>query len=211
MRQWGPMSLEDLARHSCIEHNASLAHRDCREDREYAPTSISARIFERLTKDSSDGIGLTLEDIARARVRREKESLKHCNVPLDRIHAEIARGEMALVVDIFGKPEKESGELEIGIDVLHKWWMAERFPEGWAPQKRLGLLATIRTAGELRADMRELEKTDRDATEKTERKERKNTWRKEEEKLDFTLKKAFTDEKLQLDEKAEAKENAERV
>lgn len=126
--------------------------------------------------------------------------MEHCQVPLDKIHAEIARGEMALVVALFGKPRKEDGELEIGIDVLLKWFVHERFPEGWAPQKKLGLLSTIRTAGELRADMQQLEKIDRESTENKKRKTRRNTARKYEEEFDATLKKALTHEKLPLDE-----------
>lgn len=201
------MSLQDLARHSCIEHNASLAHRDCRRDSEYAPTEVAARVLDRLTKDSSDGIGLTVDDVARARVRREKESMSHCRVPLDQIHAEIARGEMALVVDIFGKPLKENGEPELGIKLLQEWWMDERFPEGWAPQKKVGLLATIRTAAEIRTDMRELEKIDRDASRKTKKIEKKRTWRKEEEDLTLTLKKTLTDEDSKFAERLRGSAN----
>lgn len=177
-----------------------MAHRDCNEDNEYAPTRAAAKFAERLQEDSSDGVGLTLEDIASARVRREKESKECGKVSLDKVHAEIARGEMALVLDIFGKPRKD-GELEIGSDLLLKWFMEERLPDGWVPKKKLGLLATIRTAGELRASMQELEKVDKAEKKKVKTRERHNTWRKDQEEFDFKLKKAFTDEKLQLDEK----------
>lgn len=200
MKQWGSISLQDFARHSCIEHDASLAHRDCREDSEYAPTRAAAKITEKLKEDSSDGVGLTHEDIARARVRREKESKECGKVSLDKVHAEIARGEMALVLDLFGEP-REDGELEIGLDLLRKWFLEERLPDGWVPQKKLGLFATIRTAGELRTSMQELEKAAKAVEKEVKTRERHNTWRKDQEEFDFKLKKAFTDEKLQLDEK----------
>lgn len=188
LRQWGSISLEDLARHACIEHNASLAHYDCKKTQEYAPSEVATMFFERLLKDSSDGKGLTIEDIARARVRREKESQDGGGVPLDPIHAEIARGEMALVLDIFGTPLKEGGELEVPVDLLQQWWVPyERFPPGWAPHKKQGLLETIRTAAQIRTAMRVAEKKNENEAKMRREKEQNETWRKDGENLDEVL------------------------
>jgi hypothetical protein len=79
------MSLKDLARHGCVEHNASLAHGDAIEDKEYAPTLVDESYLRLLLADSKDGVGLTVEDIAKARVRRESA----CPQPLDGVHAVI--------------------------------------------------------------------------------------------------------------------------
>jgi hypothetical protein len=79
------MSLKDLARHGCVEHNASLAHGDAIDGKEYAPTSVDESYLRLLFGDSKDGVGLTAEDIAKARVRRESAYSQ----PLDGVHAEI--------------------------------------------------------------------------------------------------------------------------
>jgi hypothetical protein len=79
------MSLKDLARHGCVEHDASLGHRDVVEDKEFAPTLVDESYLRLLLADSKDGVGLTAEDVAKARVRRESE----CPQALDGVHAEI--------------------------------------------------------------------------------------------------------------------------
>lgn len=81
------MSLKDLARHGCVEHDASLVHDDVVVGKEYAPTAIDDEFMKLLIKDSEDGIGLTAEDIAKARFRRESA----CAQPLDAVHAEIGK------------------------------------------------------------------------------------------------------------------------
>jgi len=79
------MSLKDLARHELLEHDASLAHTDAIEGKEYAPTVVDKLYLKLLIADAKDGVGLTTEDIARARVRRESAYAK----PLDPVHAAI--------------------------------------------------------------------------------------------------------------------------
>ena len=79
------MSLKDLARHGCVEHDASLAHMDVIGDQEFAPNAIDESYLRLLLADSKDGVGLTAKDIAKARVRRETE----CPQVLDGVHAEI--------------------------------------------------------------------------------------------------------------------------
>jgi len=79
------MSLKDLARHGCVEHNASLAHGDANDGKEYAPIRVDESYLKQLLADSKDGVGLTAEDIAKARVRRESDYPQ----PLDGVHAEI--------------------------------------------------------------------------------------------------------------------------
>ncbi|KAF7981770.1 hypothetical protein HWV62_31841 [Athelia sp. TMB] len=97
--QWGKVSLGDLARHGCIEHSASVGHGDPLPGDEYAPTTWDKTYVQRLLDESSDGQGLRLRDFAMARVKREADYDK----PLDALHAEIARGEMGLVLALFGR------------------------------------------------------------------------------------------------------------
>ncbi|KZP18889.1 Cloroperoxidase, partial [Athelia psychrophila] len=97
--QWNKVSLGDLARHGCVEHDGSLGHRDAPPDAEYAPSSWDAEYVQRLLDHSADGAGLRLRDIALARVKREAEY----PTPMDALHAEIARGEMGMVLALFGR------------------------------------------------------------------------------------------------------------
>ncbi|ETW83610.1 hypothetical protein HETIRDRAFT_449299 [Heterobasidion irregulare TC 32-1] len=97
--QFRHLSLADLARHGAIEHDVSLAHTDAHASAEYAPCRIDKKALAALLRDSADGRVLTARDVAHARVRRESR----LRVPLDHVHAEIARGEMALVLGVFGQ------------------------------------------------------------------------------------------------------------
>jgi hypothetical protein len=65
------------------------------------------------------------------------------------MHAEIARGEMALALDIFGQQENADCQ-GVPLDVLREWLAEERLPEGWKPTHAQGLLQTIRTTRKIR-------------------------------------------------------------
>jgi hypothetical protein len=134
--QFKMMSLYDLRRHNGVEHNASLVHVDTWFGYEYAPARYDKALYNALEADSHDGQTLTINDFARARNRREEES-----GALDATHAEIARGEVALVLDIFGQEDRR-----IGIDTLHQLWCEERFPRGFKPTHQQTLARSILTA-----------------------------------------------------------------
>ena len=144
--QAGPFSLKDLARHNRIEHDASLVHNDTKGRNEYAPTTPDLSLVKKLLHQSKDGHVLTAEDVARARVKRESI----CPV-IDLLHAEIARGEMAMVLGIFGQGDAD--HRGVPLDFLREWLTEERLPEGWKPTHTQGLLQTIRSAWELRSLM----------------------------------------------------------
>ncbi|TFY57029.1 heme-thiolate peroxidase, partial [Rhodofomes roseus] len=93
--------LQDLSRHNCIEHDASLVHPDVGFRDEYAPIEMHLHMLEDLMRYSKDGVVMTPDDVARARVAREAAY----TIPMDKIHAEIARGEMAIVLQLFNNPE----------------------------------------------------------------------------------------------------------
>ncbi|KAH9177618.1 Cloroperoxidase [Lactarius sanguifluus] len=124
--QIGAFGLNDLARHNRIEHDASLVHDDTKAE---------------------DGRVLTAEDIARARVERESQ----CPA-LSSLHAEVARGEMAIALGLFGQENADHQE-GVPLEMLHQWLAEERLPEGWKPTHTQGLLQTIRTAREIRSLM----------------------------------------------------------
>lgn len=143
------MSLADLARHNLIEHDASLFHVDAHDEDEYAPSAVN----ESLIKTAIDEGGrykpghMTLEDVANIRVKREAESR-----PLDGVHAEIARGEMAVAIGILGG---ENAVTEgIDMDVLRLWIRQERLPDGWKPNHTQGLYQTYKMTTVIRERMK---------------------------------------------------------
>lgn len=134
LSQYSVLSLADLSRHNYIEHNASLGHRDAIGDEEYAPWKASPMLIDQLLNQSTDGQFMNMHDFAMARVIREK-AYSH---PLDALHEEIARGEMSMVLGIFGQ-----GNETVPVEWIREWWLNERFPEGFVPSREQTLLKTV--------------------------------------------------------------------
>lgn len=174
----GPFELHDLARHNKIEHDASLFHPNIGPREEYAPIHGEARLLRAFLAMSADGRVITPEDLARVRVQREAET------PLDPLHAEIARGEMAIVLNMFNNPDPTlhaagvplqprislfrlvrtllhrpdtgaSRPLDgVPIDRLRYWFEHERIPPGWEPYHETTLLDTVATSMRIRRAMK---------------------------------------------------------
>ncbi|TDL18388.1 Cloroperoxidase [Rickenella mellea] len=154
--QFVDFSLSDLGRHNRIEHNASLVHGDAGPN-EYAPTRVVDAALERLLGDSRDGRYLTAEDVGEARVRRESVY----KTEIDGFHAEVARGEMALVLGIFGHHNTDApsdGVDHVPLDIAKTWFKEERLPEGWKPSHRQTLIETVKASTAIRHAMQELRK-----------------------------------------------------
>lgn len=149
LAQYRHLSLADLARHNLIEHDASLFHLDAHNEDEYAPIPVN----ESLIKTTLEEGGryhpgrMTLEDVANIRVKREAESR-----PLDGVHAEVARGEMAVAIGILGG-ENAAAE-GVDMDVLRLWVRQERLPDGWRPNHTQGLYRTYRMTTVVRERMK---------------------------------------------------------
>jgi hypothetical protein len=150
LEQMGSFGLDDLARHNRIEHDASLVHDDTPERDEYAPISPDSTLVRQFLNTAKDGHLMTAEDIARARVVRESQS--HV---LDNLHAEIAKGEMAIVLGLFGEPR--SAKHGIPVDTLRVWITEERLPDGWKPTHKQGLLQTIHSSRQISSHMKRIE------------------------------------------------------
>jgi len=145
------MDLRDLARHNRLEHDASLAHADTAPGDDYAPTEPDADLLAKFCQEVRGGEGgsLEVEDAARSRVRREGE----CK-PLDGIHAAVARGEMGLVLSVFGV--KEGERLGVPVKWLREWMLDERLPAGWKPSHTTGILLMHKRTGEVQTAMKKL-------------------------------------------------------
>lgn len=143
-----------------VEHDASIVHRNTPPGETYAPIEVDRELLAEFVKEArtevevevetvtADGQKkkekqkqkltlLTTADVGRARVRRERES------PLDAIHAEIARGEVAIIMAVW-ETETEEGVSGTRMDWLERWLGEERLPEGWRPIKRVGLFDTMK-------------------------------------------------------------------
>ena len=158
------ISLHDIGKHNAVEHDASLVHHDTPEGQSYAPIEIDHSMVDALVSDVKPSLAeidkspdptakflMNYEDVARARVRREAE----CK-PLDAVHAEIARGEMAIILGVWEvKTEDKAG---IPMDYFKQWIAEERLPDGWKPDHSQGLLNVISRSSQIRGAMKQMRK-----------------------------------------------------
>jgi hypothetical protein len=162
LRKFGRVSLYEIGKHNAIEHNASLVHHDTPGVQTYAPIEIDNSLVDALVADvkpspaeieeSSDPTAkflMNYEDVARARIRREAE----CK-PVDGLHAEIARGEMAIILGVWEVKTKD--KVGIPVDYLKRWIEEERLPDGWKPDHTQGLLDVINRSSQIRGAMNQM-------------------------------------------------------
>ena len=165
LRRVTNVSLEEIGRHRMIEHDASLVHADTPPGVALAPAKVQKYLVELLLNDAYtedfDAAGgdyprpalITESTVARARIRREKESK-----PLDGLHAEIARGEMGIILGVMEK--REGNEVGVPVEWMRQWIGKERMPTGWQPTHTQGLLDTLRRSKAIGAAMEELRKAE---------------------------------------------------
>ncbi|KAF8075740.1 Chloroperoxidase [Lyophyllum atratum] len=159
LRRFRNLDLYDIGRHGCIEHDASLVHRDASQGQEFAPISINDRLVDRLLADAKtgneEGEGpeagdrrtlMDASDVARARIRREKDSR-----PLDAMHSEIARGEMAIILGVW--ETKAGTNVGVPVEWMREWIGHERLPKEWKATHVQGLFDVMKRASSIRAAM----------------------------------------------------------
>ena len=164
LRKFTRISLHDIGKHNAVEHNASLVHHDIPQGQTYAPIEIDHSLVDALISDvkpspaeiekSPDPTAkflMNYEDVARARVRREAE----CN-SIDGLHAEIARGEMAIILGVWEVKTKD--KVGIPVDYLQRWIGEERLPDGWKPDHTQGLLDVVNRSSQIRNAMDQMRK-----------------------------------------------------
>ena len=153
LQQFGRISLGDLARHNHIEHDASLVHHNTELEAEYAPCEVDDALVDALCSDArpsgDKGLRMNAEDVARARIRRENES-----PVLNFLRAEIARGEMAIALGVFGG--KNGSHDGVPIEWLKEWIQYERLPRGWKYTHTQGFLESAKAATDIRNAMKRL-------------------------------------------------------
>jgi hypothetical protein len=154
LQQFGRICLGDLARHNHIEHNASLVHKDAEFEAVYAPCDVDDNLLEAFCSDVKE-LGtkearMNAEGVARARIRRENESAE----PLDGLHAELARGEMAIALGVFGG--RNGARDGVLMKWLKEWFKHERLPRGWKPTHTQGIFLSIKMSMDIRNAMNRL-------------------------------------------------------
>lgn len=165
------LDLFDVGKHNRIEHDASLVHEDTYIGENFAPPRVHPEYVREIVADvrppvpselvEDEGILVDATDVARMRVRRQRLSR-----PLDGAHAEIARGEMGIILGVWERrwtSSEVSKSRGIPLPWLINWLRYERLPEGWAPDHEQGLLDTIRRSKSIRSAMEEMQAATTDA------------------------------------------------
>ncbi|KAF8808281.1 Cloroperoxidase [Phlegmacium glaucopus] len=165
------INLYEIGKHGRVEHDASLVHHDTPEGQDFAPIEIDHSLVDALISDVKPSLPeitagpdptakflMNYEDVARARVRREKQ----CK-PLDGAHAEIARGEMAIILGVWEVKTKD--KVGIPVDYIKRWIGEERLPDGWKPDHTQGLFNVIKRSIEIRSAMDKMKKDSQEAKE----------------------------------------------
>ncbi|KAF8581413.1 Cloroperoxidase [Ramaria rubella] len=135
------ISLHDLARHNCVEHDASMVHKNTAPGALFAPIMCCPILLDELLKGHQP---FTLHRVAQRRVELE------CVSSIDAVHQEVARGEWALVLDIFGRQR----EGKIPTDFMRVWLDQNEFPKGWEPHHKQGLIDTVRMSRRINKQMK---------------------------------------------------------
>jgi len=139
------ISLHDLSLHGGVEHDASIVHKNTARGQKYASERIETSLLEGFFQNRTT---VDINDIAYRRAELEYVS------GIDPIHAEVARGEWALVLDIFGKAH----DGKIPTPFLREWLRDNRFPAGWRPNHVQGLLETVLTSRNIKNAMADARK-----------------------------------------------------
>jgi len=131
------VDLDRLAKHNIIEHDASLSRRDTQLPDIYSPIPADLSLVDQLM-GVSPGTFLVLKDLAAARVIRESQAV---GGSLSSLHAEIAKAESALILQVFGG---ENQEVDKG--ALRVWLVDGRLSDCWkSPKGRIGIRTTSST------------------------------------------------------------------
>ncbi|KAF7334493.1 hypothetical protein MVEN_02278800 [Mycena venus] len=160
--RFGRITLFDIGRHNAIEHDASVVHLDCPPGEKYAPIAIQQDFVndfaEHVRQAASTAAGrelaeaevvVTMHDMAATRVRRESSSKS-----LDVIHANIASGELAAILDIWNRTV--DGKQGVPLPWIRTWLSLERLPEGWRPDHTQTLRNQLKGVKAIRAEMKKI-------------------------------------------------------
>ncbi|KIK61199.1 hypothetical protein GYMLUDRAFT_43276 [Collybiopsis luxurians FD-317 M1] len=135
--QW--LSLDALAAHNVIEHDASLVHDNAPLGAKFAPIDVNWTLVDDLVSRYPDGLGIV--HLAEARVKRERMLQREKRPELDLLHGEIAHGEAALAWLLM-----KDAQGVVGTETVRQWFGQETFPGSYViPEEEV----TLRKAREI--------------------------------------------------------------
>jgi hypothetical protein len=144
----GLINLDNLAKHGIIEHDASLTRKDLAEGDQI---TLQPNLVQELLDDSPNEY-ITMESLARTRVRRDEYSVsKGSGIPMNMVQQLLSFGEAATILEAFGERVEGYKELVTRKEYVKTWLLEERFPDGWKPVNK----ATLRFGFGLAARMQE--------------------------------------------------------
>jgi len=162
IKRIGRITLFDLGLHNAVEHDASVVHLNCPPGQKDAPIEIQPALVDQFAasvveaasasagrKLSEADVVVTGHDIVQTRIRREKLSK-----PLDAVHAEIARGEMAIILGVWNQTVE--GKEGIPLPWMRTWLGEERLPEGWRPDHVQTMRDVVKRSSAMRAEMKKI-------------------------------------------------------
>ncbi|THV06226.1 Cloroperoxidase [Dendrothele bispora CBS 962.96] len=170
----GILDLHLIGLHGGVEHDASLVHHDTKPEQRYPPLEIdeswvtdlvgdvqpavngydkmtatkkSGSIWRTFATDNYKSTLVSAADVGYMRKRREREILPK---KLDGVHAEIARGEMAIVLGMWD--HTSNGKSGIPLPWLLTFLAEEKLPENgtWRPKHKQGLLDVVKRSKAIR-------------------------------------------------------------
>ncbi|KAJ7833741.1 Chloroperoxidase [Mycena leptocephala] len=151
IKRVGRITLFDIGLHNGVEHDASVVHVDCPPGQKDAPIEIVPELVDDFAAHvlAEAEVVVTGHDIVRTRIRREKLSK-----PLTAAHAEIARGEMAIILGVWNQTVE--GKEGVPLPWMRNWLAMERLPEGWKPDHVHTLRDVVKCASGMRAEMKKI-------------------------------------------------------
>ena len=130
------VDLYDLARHNCIEHDASLTHANTMPGGLYAPVHVDKGLLQDLLDVSKNPDFVSPDDFVAVRAARDAT----LSMPLSKMHNTISRGEIAMTVQLFGNQDKN-----VPKQYIREWFGDQRLPDGWSkPATAVGFWSTTR-------------------------------------------------------------------
>ncbi|KAG7095335.1 hypothetical protein E1B28_006098 [Marasmius oreades] len=113
--------------------------------------------WQRFTSEEYRNTLVSAADVGRMRARRQREIAPK---KMDSFHAELARGEMAIILGVWEETDGTTKKKGMPLPYLLTWLAKERLPEGWEPNHTQGLLDVIRKNKEIRAVAEAIENGD---------------------------------------------------
>lgn len=130
------IDLEEISKHGCIEHDASLFHSDYEFNKDQS--NVNILLIEELISFSKDGINITWEELVEFKKQRVSDSnSSNPNFVYGFNEKITSYGEMFLLMNVLGR----NGT--ISIDDLKTFLIDEKLPEKYKAPESFNILTII--------------------------------------------------------------------